>query len=87
MSAITLMGMTVNIMEAVMVPTKPFTRAMLLLETMFTLCLRRSGRRLVDLQDCKDHDTIYYAHDSSDQQKSSDTKRVNLKNTRTFKTN
>lgn len=72
-----------------MVPTKPFTRAMLLLETMFTFCLQRSGRRLIDLQDCKEHDAIYYERDNNDQQSSSfpDTKRVHLKNNRTSKTN
>lgn len=81
------MGMNVNIMEDVMVPTKPFTRPMLLLETMFTFCLRRSGRRLVDLQDCKEHGAIYCEHDNSDQQSSSDSTRFHLKNTRTSKTN
>lgn len=38
-SEITLMGMSVNIMEDIMV-------------ALFAFCLRRSGRRLVDLQDC-----------------------------------
>lgn len=88
-SEITLMDMSVNIMEDVKVTTKPFTRAMWLLETVFTFCLRRTGRRMVDLQDCKEHEAIYYEHDNNDQQSSSflDTKRDHLKNTRTSKTN
>lgn len=55
------MGKSVNIMEDVIFPIRPFTGGELLLIAIFMVSsLHRTGRRLVDLQGCKGTMMLFY---------------------------